>query len=175
MENIVIKIIKLTIILIWTVTLPSVAVGNTFKIDNEDFIAQHSSKQTKPSYVWLTGEIKKKTKKILDHKYYSMRVPYWHGDDGKTIWILEEIGKEKPITVGIVIKDKTIHSLRILAFRESRGWEVKFPYFTDQFDGLTYRKDKLSGHIDSISGATLSVRAVSKVSKLALYLDSTLH
>jgi Na+-translocating ferredoxin:NAD+ oxidoreductase RnfG subunit len=116
-------------------------------------------------------------------------VPYWQmattpneslgktGSSVKTVWVLEEIGKEKPITVGIVITNQQIESLRILKFRESRGWEVELPSFTRQFDGIAFKtpnepnSTNLTRHIDGISGATLSVRAVKKLSKLALLLQ----
>ncbi len=141
-----------------------------------------SQLQTNPSkqYLWLTGEVKKQTIRILDHPYPKLRVPYWQSgrtDNLKTLWILEEIGKHKPITVGIVIVNQQIQSLRILKFRESRGWEVKLPSFTRQFDGIALspphdlNNTQLTSHIDGISGATLSVRAVTKLSKLALLLQ----
>jgi hypothetical protein len=61
--------------------------------------------------------------------------------------------------------------LRVLEFRESRGWEVRYPFFTDQFGGIGLRPDlQLDRPIDGISGATLSVRALKKLARLALYL-----
>jgi hypothetical protein len=59
-----------------------------------------------------------------------------------------------------------------LIFRESRGWEVRHAFFTDQFDQATLtRNTELDRTIDNISGATLSVRAVTKLSRIALLLD----
>ncbi|MBT8117818.1 MAG: FMN-binding protein, partial [Gammaproteobacteria bacterium] len=85
-------------------------------------------------------------------------------------WILEEIGKERPITTGLVINEQGIERLRVLVFRESRGWEVKHPFFTDQFPGIQLTAGReLDGPIDGVSGATLSVRALKKLARLALY------
>ncbi|MCV6604514.1 MAG: FMN-binding protein, partial [Porticoccaceae bacterium] len=65
-----------------------------------------------------------------------------------------------------------IEQVKILEFRESRGWEVRYPFFTKQFIGvgLAHKKRyRLDSHIDGITGATLSVRAVKKVATLALF------
>lgn len=72
-----------------------------------------------------------------------------------------------------------IQLVRVLAFRESRGWEVRHSFFTDQFKrvGLT-SEGTLDGRIDGISGATLSVRVLTKLARLALVLHqrvSTAH
>ena len=88
--------------------------------------------------------------------------------------IFEEIGKELPITVAVVIEAGAIIDLTVLEFRESRGGEVVYPFFTGQFSsaqleaGKTYNLDK---NIDGITGATLSVRALKKIATLALYCD----
>jgi len=49
--------------------------------------------------------------------------------------------------------------------------EVRYPFFTDQYKDASLQKDKqLDRTIDGISGATLSVRALTKLARLALYL-----
>ncbi len=80
-------------------------------------------------------------------------------------------GYEKPITVGIVVNQNKIEAVSVLVFRESRGAEVRYPFFTVQFlDGQLNEQFKLDKTIDGISGATLSVQALKKVVTLALYL-----
>jgi len=124
-----------------------------------------------PQVLWLKGEIKETAAAMLGHPYPGMRIRYWTSA-GRTAWILEEIGKEKPITVGMVIGAAGMELLRVLEFRESRGWEVRYPFFTDQFDGIGLTADRrLDRNIDGISGATLSVRALQKLARLALYLN----
>ena len=92
-------------------------------------------------------------------------------NNSRSAWILEEIGKDKPITVGLVVNNNTLERIRVLIFRESRGWEVRYPFFTDQFRGAGLADEhRLDRHIDGISGATLSVRALEKLARLALYL-----
>jgi hypothetical protein len=72
-----------------------------------------------------------------------------------------------------VVSGGRLERIKVLVFRESRGWEVRHPFFTDQFreTGLTGDLD-LDRDIDGISGATLSVRALKKLSRLALYLHT---
>ena len=123
-----------------------------------------------PKVIWLQGEVKEAVGNILGHAYPGIRIRYW-GKDKRTAWILEEIGKTQPITVGIVVDKTGLESIRVLAFRESRGWEVRYPFFTDQFSGIQLTADnELDRSIDGISGATLSVRALKKLTRLALYL-----
>ena len=124
------------------------------------------------SSLWLTEQIRSGAKEELGMTPRGLRQRYWRMDS-RSAWILEEIGKEKPITIGVVVNDGSIERVEILAFRESRGWEVRYPFFTAQFQGISLGADGyLSQHIDGITGATLSVRAVEKVSRLALWLDS---
>ena len=118
----------------------------------------------------LSGELAKEVKSILGHRYKKIRVPYWKAGC-RTAWILEEIGKEHPITTGFVVNSQGLEKVKVLIFRESRGWEVKHEFFTKQFTNAKLTKDKkLDKHIDNISGATLSVRAVTDISKIALLL-----
>jgi hypothetical protein len=87
--------------------------------------------------------------------------------------VLEEIGKTEPITTGIVVDQGAIARISVLIYRESRGWEVKYPFFTDQFKGATLTAmHELDRKIDGISGATLSVRALTRLARLALLLDA---
>lgn len=140
-----------------------------------DFLAENFQPSAPPvSSLWLTPELKKAASKILDRNVRGIRVRYWK-DENKTAWVMEEIGKELPITIGIVVKgvdqDSYIDQLKILAFRESRGWEVRYPAFTAQYYNvkITTPNYKLDQHIDGITGATLSVRAVTKAARLALF------
>lgn len=123
-----------------------------------------------PEVLWLGDALQEKARDILGHPYAALRVRYWLRD-GRSAWILEEIGKEKPITTGFVVDNGRIERVKVLVFRESRGWEVRHPAFTEQFDGAALDADgRLDRGIDGISGATLSVRALKKLARLALVL-----
>lgn len=124
-----------------------------------------------PRLLWLTGERQKVAEQILGHKATMLRVRYWKNGE-KSVWILDEIGKDEPITTGVVISQNKIDLIKVLIFRESRGWEVRHSFFTDQFKDLFLESDyNLNKKIDGISGATLSVNALRKIAQLALYLD----
>lgn len=138
---------------------------------HEDFLREvFSGDVPQPAVLWLTGTVRDQAKAILGHNPAQLRVRYWQ-QGPRSAWILDEIGKEKPITTGIVINNGEIERLRVLVFRESRGWEVRHDFFTDQFKQRSLSTDmKLDHQIDGISGATLSVRALTNLARLALYL-----
>jgi len=136
----------------------------------EAFLAHHLGEETRqPKVLWINGELRKKAEDILGHSFSSLRVRYW-GKGDKTLWVLDEIGKEMPITIGMVVDGGKISEVRILEYRETRGGEVQYPFFTSQFKGLTLDDsgNRLNNHIDGITGATLSVAAVRKIAILAL-------
>ena len=161
----------------------SVGVGNAFAaeqaVPEEVYLAPAAfvseafsgGEAGRPEMFWLTQTVKPEVRAILGHDYPGLRLRYWRRDE-RTAWILEEIGKVKPITTGVVVEAGEIVRLQVLVYRESHGWEVKHPFFTDQFKGITLRDGtKLSEPIDGITGATMSVNALRKLSRLALYLD----
>lgn len=138
-----------------------------------DFIKEvFAPHQPQAKVLWLTGPVRQQAEKILGHRAEGLRVRYHqHGD--KSAWILNEIGKEMPITIGVVVDQNKIASVKILAYRESRGGEVRYPAYVAQYQGASLtEKQKLDKSIDGITGATLSVWAVNKVAALALYYHS---
>ncbi len=137
----------------------------------EDFLKEtFQNSVPEPRLLWLTGERQKVAEQILGHKSTSLRIRYWKRGE-KSAWILDEVGKDEPITTGVIINQDKIEQLKVLIFRESRGWEIKYPFFTDQFKEIQLKTDyNLNKTIDGISGATLSVKALQKVARLALYL-----
>lgn len=146
--------------------------AETYKT-TEVFLKESFAGKVPPAqHVWLKNDLKKKVNDILAHPYGKLRIKYWmHGN--KSAWVLEEIGKEKPITTGIIVINGKISNVEILAFRESRGWEVKYPFFLKQFMQASLKSNnQLSRNIDGITGATLSVRAVTKLSRIALLLHN---
>lgn len=146
------------------------AVAETLQEPDTFLQEAFAEKVPEPRLLWLTGEVRTQVRTILGHDYASLRVRYW-ARDGRSAWILDEIGKDLPITTGIVIDGGRIERLRVLIFRESRGWEVRYPFFTDQFKSAGLQPDRyLDREIDGISGATLSVGALERLARLALYL-----
>ena len=152
---------------------PGVLLATGVYQEPDAFIAEtFDGRPPAPKALWVTAPVKAEIEKILGHAPPSLRIRYW-AEGERTAWILEEIGKEQPITTGVVVRGDAIERVRILIFRESRGWEVRHDFFTDQFPGATLAGGYgLDRSIDGVSGATLSVRAVTKLARLALYLDS---
>ena len=138
----------------------------------DEFLAEAFSGQPpKAKSFWISKDLKASVAEILQHRPGFLRTRYWQ-EEQQSVWILEEIGKTKQITVGVIIYNHQITRLKVLAFRESRGWEVKHAFFTDQFKQASLDQDlSLSQAIDGISGATLSVRALNKIARLALLFD----
>lgn len=127
--------------------------------------------QPEPQVIWLNAELKAEISKFLYRPYRGLRARYWQHQN-RSAWIFDEIGKERPITIGVVVNNQQLEAVKILAFRESRGGEVRHSFFTDQFQGVTLtEKNKLSQIIDGITGATMSVNAVKRASQLALFLE----
>ena len=118
------------------------------------------------------GEVKEVSKKIMGHKYRKVRFRYWKNNT-RTAWILKRIGKVMPITAGFIVENCKIASVHVLVYRESHGWEIKYPFFRDQFGGMFLVEGyKLNRQVDGITGATLSVNSMKKMTELALALHS---
>jgi len=138
----------------------------------EQFLAEVFADNTpKQEVLWVTKDIAKQAEKILGHAPNQLRQRYWRSG-GKSVWIFDEIGKEEPITAGFVVLDGKIEQVRVLTYRESRGGEVRYPDFLKQYQGAGLQLDQhLNRNIDGISGATLSVNAMNRMARLALYFD----
>ena len=150
--------------------LGSVNAGGVYQ-EPEAFIDEvFNSAAPEVKVFWPDAELKRDMADILGHPYQGLRIRYWINGE-RSAWVLDEIGKDKPITIGVVINRDHIEAVRVLVFRESRGWEVRHRFFTKQFDDATLRENRqLDRNIDNISGATLSVNALTRVARLALYL-----
>lgn len=166
------KIIGLKILLALSVALSlPLALARDSHIEPGEFLDRvFAGNLPASNTVWISGEKKEIVEGILGHRPDFLRVRYW-GDGDRSAWIVDEIGKTEPITIGVVVTGKQIEEIKVLAFRESRGWEIKYEFFTRQFDGVQIRdRQRLSRSIDGITGATLSVKAMTNVSRLVLYL-----
>lgn len=145
------------------------AVARLADTQPDEFLAEvFDGEPPKAAMLWITGALKDQTEAVLEHAAPAIRTRYWARGE-RTAWILEEIGKEQPITTGIVVGPDGVEQLRILIYRESRGWEVQLASFRKQFVGAQLTDaQRLDQRIDGISGATLSVTAMDKLARLAL-------
>ena len=153
-----------------------VATGSTLAASGDkplaaDFIVQvFGSAPPAAQVIWMSGDTKKAVRAALGERPAFLRKRYWR-DGQRTVWILDQVGKERPITFGVAVNNGQIEQLQVLAFRESRGGEIRHAFYTDQYRHAGLDADHhLSQNIDGITGATLSHRAAKKVSRLALIL-----
>ena len=160
---------RITVLTIFTTA--AIAQSSVYQSKAEFLSESLGTDKPQSDVIWFDNELRSIATKILGHPPGLMRMRYWH-DGARTAWIVDEVGKEKPITLGIVIQNGEIQRMSVLQFRESRGWEIRYPFFTQQFDGVRLDKnDKLNERIDGITGATLSVRAATRSANLALVLS----
>jgi hypothetical protein len=158
---------------LFIIMLPPMASAASVYETQEEFLDRaFSGSPPGPNLIWLSGERKSTVREILGHDYPALRLRYWCAEQ-RSAWVVEEIGKELPITVGVIIDADYIKSLRVLTYRENRGGEVSTPAFSEQFiDTGLDDTDKLDKHIDGISGATLSVQALTRLATMTLYLHA---
>jgi hypothetical protein len=159
------------LVLLPAVLLPVIAAADTVYETQTQFVNRaFNGSPPDARVIWLSGGIRQSVKQLLGHDYPALRLRYWCLPE-RTAWVLEEVGKELPITVGVVVDHHQIESLRVMVYRENRGGEVSTPAFTDQFNGAALNAEKALGkEIDGITGATLSVRALTRLAAMALYL-----
>jgi Na+-translocating ferredoxin:NAD+ oxidoreductase RnfG subunit len=128
--------------------------------------------QIKKEKKWLTDTQREAIGKILGEEYKKRRLTYYFGlnDGGRpssAMIIGNEIGRSYPITFMVVINpDGTVKDVEIMVYREPHGWEVRFESFLSQFFG----RDAGSpfDDINNITGATLSVRSMTRGIKKAV-------
>lgn len=132
-----------------------------------EFLAGHFESVPAPSTLWL-DESSRESARTISGEDPGFRQRYWRV--GRQVaWVLNVIGRDHPITVGILVDESGVQDMRVLVYRESRGWEVRHDFFTRQFDGARLDGRELDRDIDNITGATLSVRAMKRAARLALW------
>ena len=125
-------------------------------------------KKVKKKKVWLSDAQTAAIQKILGDQieYKERRVTHYFGlnDAGQPVGAMtigNEIGRSYPITFMVVINPNgTVKDVEIMVYREPHGWEVRFESFMSQFFGRD-GGDPFD-NINNITGATLSVRSMTK-------------
>lgn len=125
--------------------------------------------------VRLNSALKSRIDSLNGGSFRPSRVRYWK-EGGRTVWVLEEIGKTEPITVGFTVDNGKMSNVKVLVYRESHGYEVSYKYFTKRLRSLHLDKSgDINKRISNIAGATLSVRAMTKMARVALVLDQAVR
>ncbi|OUU61694.1 MAG: hypothetical protein CBC22_06555 [Alphaproteobacteria bacterium TMED62] len=166
-----IYMIKFFIILFSTLTLSTTAI--TKQTDAEvNFLNKIFKNQIpKKERLIVKGEYKQKIKAIMGSKYKKRMFSYWQNNT-EQVWILNSIGKYKPITAAFITDKCKVKSSHVLVYREQHGYEIKYPAFLLQFKETEMDKTlKLNTKIDNISGATLSVNSMKRMARTALLLS----
>ena len=126
-------------------------------------IAFPGADKIKKERLWPTKEEIRAIEEIYMYKIYETRFTFYTGiKNGKSMGSMlidNIIGKSFPITFMTVLNtDGTVRDVEIMVYREPQGWEVRYKSFRSQFYGKDTSSN--SNEILSISGATLSVRAI---------------
>ena len=123
-------------------------------------------------YLIIKDDVEDGIYEIMKDTYHTPVIKYWKVGD-KVAFILEAIGKHEFITTGYLVENNQISDAKVITYRENYGFEVKYDYFINQIKGNTLKtSNKLSKKLANISGATMSVNSMRKLSKLSLFLYS---
>ena len=156
--------------LVLSLLAPLGARADTTYLAPDAFLREVFVEPPQPSVLWLDKSTQAAITATLGHPYPLARLRYWRAHN-KSVWILDEIGKEYPITAGFVVDDARIRRAEVLIYRETRGMEIHLPAFLAQFAGNALDGNQLREPVDGITGATLSVDAMRRMASTALTLD----
>lgn len=114
---------------------------------------------------WLTDAQREAIGNICLQKIKDRRINFYIGKKaGKPIgYALMDyvIGKSFPINFMVVLNtDGTVRNVEIMVYREPQGWEVRYKSFLSQFFGRNAESNFRD--INSITGATISVRSITR-------------
>ena len=159
------------ILLVGLLVAGAARAGQTIYQKPSAFIAEACGGKLPPTKaIRLSSAQQRRIKQLLGREYRPSTVRYWRAGS-KLVVILDEIGKTEPITTGFVVTGGRLERVKVLIYRESHGSEVSRTSFTKQFRSAKLRSDgRLDKRVDGIAGATLSVRAVTKLAQVALYI-----
>ena len=121
-------------------------------------------------YLIIKDDVEDGIYEILKDSYHTPVIKYWKVGE-KVAFILEAIGKHEFIITGYLVENNKISDAKVITYRENYGYEVKYDYFINQIKGNSLKtSNKLSKKLANISGATMSVNSMRKLSKLSLFL-----
>lgn len=144
--------------------------ADTVYLSLEELLQQAFDTVPTPKRLWLKKDTQERVSMALGHPYSQLRIRYWQ-QEGRFVWVLDEIGKEYPITAGFVVESGKIVRAEVLIYRESRGSEIHLDSFLEQFAGNYLNQYQLADKVDGITGATLSVDAMRRMASTALLLS----
>ena len=167
----------LNIVIIFFLALGVYTYPQSIKEKTFDIIHSEFGKDVKieSSKFIIPPKIKNKIEHEAGQQFYSDAVYIFRITDRDSVistGILDNVyGKTMPITFVVLYNMKgEILSSNVVKYREPYGGGVELKSWNDQFKGKdSYSDFKVGENIDSISGATISVRSVTKgIHKLTL-------
>jgi len=138
--------------------------------DTESLIYSHYGDSVSLLFKKITipQPIKLHSEKQARLRFWSNHIYVWeisHGDSLLGLAYLDNVkGKSQPITFAVFFdKNGVVMDSHIIKYREPIGGEVANRHWLKQFFGKSTTSDyKVGKQIDGISGATMSVTAVTK-------------
>ena len=126
------------------------------------------NKEIRMNILKLDKQMKKEVENQVKQKFYRNKLYYWtisQDDTSIAYAILDNvIGKSMPITFMVILNiDGDIINTNVVKYREAYGGEVGNKGWLQQFINFNNNSDyNIGKDIDGISGATISVKSISK-------------
>jgi len=118
------------------------------------------SGQTQPRLLWLSKEVQAEISRILGHAPGQLRQRYW-SEGSRTLWILEETGKEDLITAGFVIREGAWSRRKCWCTAKAAAWKFVTPLFESVKGMFLVADNRLDHGIDGISARPCRCRQCS--------------
>ena len=152
------------------IILTSFLVAGDIKITCEEhlFNLYPDNRDIRMHIFQLDEQIKNKVENIVKQRFYKDKLYYWtitEGDSTKAYAFLDNvIGKSMPITFMVILNlDGEIANVNVIKYREAYGSEIGSKSWLQQFINFNNNSDyNIGKDIDGISGATISVKSISK-------------
>ncbi|VAX25711.1 hypothetical protein MNBD_IGNAVI01-1316 [hydrothermal vent metagenome] len=165
---------------IFSISSFNLVFGNEIQNRTEEILRTHFGEDITITYKKydLDRNMKSNIENQIEQRFFSDYIYIWQvesNDSLKAIALMDNVyGKTLPITFLVIFKlDGSISSTHIIKYREDHGGAVTSENWNEQFDGKDSRSTYIIGEdIQGISGATISVRSITKgIQKLTLLYD----
>lgn len=165
---------------IFGISSSSLIYGNEIQSRTEEILRAHFGKDINITYKKydLDRNVKSSIENQAEQRFFGDYIYIWQvesNDSIKAIALMDNVyGKTLPITFLVIFQlDGSISSTHIIKYREDHGGAVSSDNWNEQFNGKNRKSSYTVGKdIQGISGATISVRSVTKgIQKLTLLYE----
>jgi len=152
------------------IILTSILLAGDIKISCEEHLFHLYPENTdiRMHILQLNKGVKKDVENQVKQKFYRDKLYYWTISQGDTTmayaFLDNVIGKSMPITFLVILNiNGDIINTNVIKYREAYGGEVSNKGWLQQFINRDNNSSyNIGGNIDGISGATISVKSMSK-------------